>query len=84
MTMEIKINLPENCEPDMVTVVYRFHRGIAELAEESIIDFKLAGVTWGKGDCKEIAKLIELVIKEGNNDNGTGDIQRIQSQDCNQ
>lgn len=36
----------------------------------TITDFKLAGVTWGKGDCKEIAKLIELVIKEGNNDKG--------------
>lgn len=32
--MEIKINVPENCEPAMVTVVYKFHRGIAELASE--------------------------------------------------
>lgn len=34
--MEIKINVPENCEPAMVTVVYKFHRGIAEMVEEAI------------------------------------------------
>lgn len=34
----------------------------------TITEFNLAGVTWGKGDCKELAKLIELVIKEGLNE----------------
>jgi len=36
----------------------------------TITDFKLAGVTWGTGDYKELTKLIDLVIKEGNNGKG--------------
>lgn len=31
---------------------------------EAIGEFKLAGVTWGNGDCSRVAKLIELVIKK--------------------
>lgn len=62
--MDINIKVPEHCEPAMVTVVYRFHRGVAELANEHISKpdkpaSKKRVTNYGRWTPEQVAYLVE-------------------------